>query len=92
MGAFLPAALNPPKRTFPRDRFIPLHIIFVNIIPLAPTKAPDTINKLFKITKPAAHAANPEQLFNKEITTGISAAPMGRTNITPNIKEKAKIK
>ena len=41
------------------------------------------------MTNPAAHAARPEKLFNRAITTGISAPPMGITNKTPNIKAKA---
>ena len=74
---------NPLNKTFANDLFIALHMIFVKISPLAPTKAPATINTLFSITKPAAQAAKPEKLFNKAMTTGISAPPIGITKRTP---------
>jgi hypothetical protein len=47
------------------------------------------INILFITTNPAAAAATPEREFNRDMTTGISPPPMGRTNITPNTKETA---
>ena len=40
------------------------------------------------ITNPAAQAANPEKLFNKAITTGMSAPPIGITKRIPKIKAK----
>ena len=49
-----------PKTTLAKDLFIALHMIFVRINPLAPTKAPATIKTLLFITNPAAEAANPE--------------------------------
>ena len=60
--AFPPEELapNPLNNTFPRDLFIALHIILVRIIPLAPTRDPATINRLFCMTNPAAQAAIPE--------------------------------
>ena len=61
-------------------------MILVRIKPLAPTRAPATMRTLFKITNPAAHAASPEKLFSKAITTGISAPPIGITNKIPNTK------
>ena len=53
-------APKPPNRTFDNDLFIALHMIFVRISPLAPTKAPATISTLLLITKPAEEAARPE--------------------------------
>ena len=79
---------NPENSTLDSERFIALHIILVRIIPLAPTSEPATINRILPIAKPAAAAARPEKLFNKEITTGISAPPIGSTNITPNTSDK----
>ena len=67
--------------------FIPLHIIFVNIIPLAPTREPLMIKELFNKTKPVVAAANPEKELSKEITTGISAPPIGITPKQPNNNE-----
>ena len=80
------AAPNPLNNTFASDRFIALHMILVKIKPLAPTNAPATISTLLRITNPAAHAANPEKLFKRAITTGISAPPIGITNKTPKMK------
>ena len=65
-----------------------LHMIFVRIKPLAPTRDPATINTLLVITKPAAQAANPEKLLSKAITTGISAPPIGITNKIPNKNDR----
>ena len=63
-------------------------MMLVKIKPLAPTNAPATMRTLLSITKPAAHAASPEKLFKRAITTGISAPPIGITNKTPKINAK----
>ena len=49
-----------PKITLARDRFMPLHMMFVRINPEAPTKAPEIIRPLFIRTNPVAAAATPE--------------------------------
>ena len=51
--------------------------------PLAPTKDPATINRLLSKTKPVAQAARPEYEFRSDITTGMSAPPIGITSIIP---------
>jgi hypothetical protein len=55
----------------------------VRIRPLAPTREPATIRTLFNSNKPAKAAAIPEKEFSKEITTGISPPPIGRTKPIP---------
>jgi len=59
----------------------------VKINPDAPTKEPATIKTLFDIINPVNAAAIPEREFNKETTTGISAPPIGSTNINPRIQD-----
>ena len=44
---------------------------------------PLTIRTLFSSSNPVAAAARPVQAFSSEITTGMSAPPIGSTNITP---------
>ena len=51
---------KPLKSTWARERFIALHMIFVRMIPLAPTREPATISTVFSMTKPAAQPARPE--------------------------------
>ena len=51
-------APNPLNKTLAKDLFMALHMIFVRIKPLAPTRDPATINTLLVITKPAAQANN----------------------------------
>jgi hypothetical protein len=65
------------------------------MIPDAPTSAPATINTLLFKMKPVVQAAIPEYEFNKEITTGMSAPPIGMTVNMPSnndIKTKTIIK
>ena len=45
---------------------------------------PATISTVESSTKPVADAASPVNAFRSEITTGMSAPPIGSTNITPN--------
>jgi len=51
---------KPENSTFESERFIALHMIWVKMIPDAPTKDPATISTLLSIAKPAAQAAKPE--------------------------------
>ena len=62
---------------------MPLHIMFVKINPDAPTRAPEIINALLFNTNPVEDAAIPEYEFSNEITTGISAPPIGIVSATP---------
>ena len=65
------------------ERFIALPISSVSSVPDAPTRAPATIRTLLCRTKPVAEAASPVNALRSEITTGMSAPPIGSTNITP---------
>ena len=49
------------------------------------------INTLFDIAKPVAAAASPAYEFISDITTGISAAPMGSTSNTPKANARPTI-
>ena len=44
-----------------------MHITSVKIIPLHPTKAPETTRALLDNIKPAILVENPDRLFKKEI-------------------------
>ena len=65
------------------ERFIARPISSVSIVPDAPTSMPLTISTLFDSSKPVAAAASPVNAFSSEITTGMSAPPIGSTNSTP---------
>ncbi len=56
----------------------------VRIPPAAPTSAPAMMSTGLLITKPAMAAAVPVKELSNEITTGMSAPPMGSTMVTPN--------
>ena len=65
-----------------------MHIIYESIAPEDPTSAPVIINAVFSKVKPIPAAAHPEYEFNIDITTGISAPPIGIINNTPTKKDK----
>ena len=67
--------------------FIDLAIISVRTNPEAPTKQPATIKAVFVNKTPAEAAAIPENELSKEITTGISPPPIGRTKANPANKD-----
>ncbi len=67
----------------PIERFIACPISIVSSVPDAPTSAPLTISTLEPSSKPVAAAARPVKAFSSEITTGMSAPPIGSTNSTP---------
>ncbi len=82
-------APKPPRNTLATERFMALHMMSVRIMPLAPTKAPATISRLFCTINPEAQAAMPEYEFNRQITTGMSAPPIGITNMIPRASARA---
>ena len=84
LGATWPKA---PKSTFAIDRFIARPIRIVSNVPEAPTSMPLTIRTLFSSSKPVAAAARPVKAFSSEITTGMSAPPIGSTKRTPKSSE-----
>ncbi len=69
------------------DRFIASAISLVKMPPDAPTSAPATIRAQLPMTKPAMATAVPVNAFSSEITTGMSAPPIGSTIITPNASD-----
>ena len=71
------------------DRFIASAISLVRIPPDAPTSAPAMISAELSITNPAIATAVPVNAFSREITTGMSAPPIGITIDTPNTSDAA---
>ncbi len=66
------------------SRFIALAIRLVRIEPDAPTIMPATIIAVLLSAKPAAAADNPVSALSSEMTTGMSAPPIGSTTIRPS--------
>ena len=66
------------------ERFIALAIKLVRIEPEAPTIMPATIIAVLFSARPAAAADTPVIALSREITTGMSAPPMGSTTIRPS--------
>ncbi len=77
---------NPANRTFASERFMASVIWKVRISPAAPTSAPPMIRGFDSMTNPAADAASPEKELRREMTTGMSAPPMGITERIPMIR------
>ena len=82
---------NPPATIAGTDRFIALAIRLVRIDPDAPTIIPATINAVLFSAIPVAAADRPVNAFNNEITTGISAPPIGNTTMFPNTAAATRI-
>ena len=57
--------------------------MYDKIAPEEPTNAPVIIKAVFSNVKPIPAAAQPEYEFNIDITTGISAPPIGIINKNP---------
>ena len=66
------------------ERFIALAIRFVRIEPDAPTSMPATIMAMLLSAIPVIAADKPVNAFKSEITTGMSAPPIGRTIMLPS--------
>ena len=79
-----PPAPRPPKKTLPIERFMASAIWRVRIEPDAPTSMPPTISAVLSSARPAAAADSPVKAFSVEITTGMSAPPIGSTASTPS--------
>ena len=67
------------------------HMMTDSTTPDAPSSAPAMMRSLLLSTKPVAQAARPAYELRSEITTGMSAAPIGRTSITPKTSEAPSI-
>ena len=68
------------------ERFIASAMSLVRMPPEAPTSAPAMISAQLPITKPAIATAVPVNAFSSEITTGMSAPPIGMTMDTPKAR------
>ena len=66
------------------ERFIATAIRFVRIEPDAPTIMPATISAGLFSAIPVAAADSPVKAFSIEMTTGISAPPIGSTTALPS--------
>ena len=66
------------------ERFIASAISLVRMPPDAPTSAPAMIRAQLPMTNPAMATAVPVKAFSSEMTTGMSAPPIGSTIVTPN--------
>ena len=71
------------------ERFIATDMSRVRIIPAAPTSAPPIMSAWLPIVNPAMAAAMPENELSSEMTTGMSAPPMGSTAVTPSSRARA---
>jgi hypothetical protein len=83
------AAPNAPNSTLVSERFIARHISWLRMIPDDPTSAPEMMSTVLLMTKPVIAAAIPEYELSSEITTGMSAPPMGSTSPTPSASASA---
>ncbi len=76
---------------FPIERFIAFAIRFVRIEPDAPTSIPPTIRAVLSSAMPAAAAERPVKAFSIEMTTGMSAPPIGSTTMFPRRAAETRI-
>jgi hypothetical protein len=67
----------------PKLRFIALLIRIDSRKPDAPSSAPQMMSTVFPIANPVAEAARPAYELRSEITTGMSAPPIGSTMKMP---------
>ena len=67
------------------ERFMASAMSLVRMPPEAPTRAPAMIRTGLSSTKPDIAAAVPVNEFSSEMTTGMSAPPMGSTMVTPKV-------
>ena len=86
-----PPEPNAPNKTLVTGRFIALHMSSVSSVPDEPTSVPATIIERLLMVKPSAATARPVNEFNSEMTTGMSAPPMGMTIATPKTSASANI-
>ena len=73
------------------ERFMASAMTLVRIAPDAPTRAPAMIRTGLFSTKPAIATAVPVNELSSEMTTGMSAPPMGSVMVTPNTSAAARI-
>ena len=81
---------KPENRTLPSERFIALAISCVSSVPAEPTTMPAMIIAAFCSTKPSNATARPVRALYSEITTGMSAPPIGSVIVTPSTSASTK--
>ena len=72
------------------ERFIAVAIRLVRIVPEAPTIMPATISAVLLSATPVAAALRPVNALSSEITTGMSAPPIGSTTKLPSTPPRAR--
>src|SRR5918998_1175937 len=72
-----PDVPKPLKKTLPIERFMASAICLVRMEPEAPTSMPATMSAVLSSATPAAAALRPVKALSVEITTGMSAPPIG---------------
>ena len=80
---------NAPKSTLVIERFIARHIRMDRMKPEEPSNDPVMIWILLSSMKPIAASVRPAYELSRAITTGMSAAPMGRMSSTPKMSASA---
>ena len=78
------AAPKAPKSVSRSGRPIARPIRIVKSVPEAPTSVPPMMSAVLSSTNPVEAAARPVNAFSSEITTGMSAPPIGSTNRNPS--------
>ena len=92
VAASVPPPPKPPATMFGIERFMASAIRLVRIVPEAPTMMPPTISAVLSSAMPAAAADRPVSAFSSEITTGMSAPPIGSTTMLPSIAAATRIR
>jgi len=62
-------------------------IIRVSRVPEAPTNVPATMSSVLLSVNPDAATARPVKAFKSEMSTGVSAPPMGSTKMAPSASD-----
>ena len=79
-----PPPPKPPATIEGIERFMALAIRRVRMMPEAPTIMPATISAVLFRAMPVAAADSPVKAFSSEMTTGMSAPPIGSTTALPS--------
>ena len=82
---------KPPAMMLGIERFMASAMSLVRIVPEAPTMMPPTISATLSSAMPAAAAERPVSAFSSEITTGMSAPPIGSTTMFPSTAAESRI-
>ena len=88
-----PAVELSPKfenNTLPSERFMAFAISWVSRVPAAPTTVPAMIMAALSSTKPSKPTARPVSALYSEITTGMSAPPIGSVIAMPSSSANTK--